>query len=171
MKRTDCIVPLAVVCLHFPTEVQSFVNTYDHATTTLFEGSFPPSYYQTIEHHTSSKAKARYRGSSSRLFGFLDDLFGKKDEVTKSQDKEDTSLKSFEQQKQMDEDDNDDIQWNESDFRNELQKRGKSTGDSQNGDIKDGGNVVTISNVETEVKESENEEEREFDGYMVSCTI
>lgn len=101
--------------------------------------------------------------SQSKLFGFFDDLMkgtpmGKKQEPTEMPVPSQSNLREV--------DGDGDEEWNESDFRNELQKRdvrdqAMDAGENESSSGMDRGNVIAATD------EEESEEETEFDGYMV----
>lgn len=105
--------------------------------------------------------------SQSKLFGFFDDLMkgGKKEE-----DPTEMPVSSQSNLKEVDGDGNGDAEWNESDFRNELQKRDVrdqaiDASEIESSSGMDRGNVIVSTDKE------EIEEETEFDGYMVRALV
>jgi len=110
--------------------------------------------------------------SQSKLFGFFDDLMKGTPMGKKEQEPTEMPVPSQSNLREVDGDDDGDgdEEWNESDFRNELQKRdvrdqAMDASENESSSGMDRGNVIAATD------EVEIEEETEFDGYMVRALV
>lgn len=110
--------------------------------------------------------------SQSKLFGFFDDLMKGTPMGKKEQEPTEMPVPSQSNLREIDGDDDGDgdEEWNESDFRNELQKRdvrdqAMDASENESSSGMDRGNVIAATD------EEEIEEETEFDGYMLRDAI
>lgn len=97
----------------------------------------------------------------TKLFGFFDDLM--KGDLFQNDEEEDRAVSPKQPKDRSDVSDDDDIMWNEADFRSEVQKRNEQV---------DAPSSSTETNALTTIGDGEEqEEEREFDGYALRDAI